>query len=75
MLTYTKNYDHQDGSAADGAALSFGQPGGYDVFAGCRHYSPAGGAVVMNMEDYTMCDACRHRRMDGRCGVAEKTLM
>ena len=80
MFINTGNYNYQDQNYQNGngaAAMLTGiDPGGKDdVFTNCKHYSPTGTADVINMENYTMCDSCRHKRMDEKCGVAEKTLM
>lgn len=75
MLTDAGNYNYQNSGEVNGTMCGAVHDNAADVFANCRHYSPAGGAEIINMENYTMCDSCRHKRMDERCGVAEKTLM
>ncbi len=75
MLTDAGNYNYQNDVTVNGTIYGDIHDDAAGVFASCRHYSPAGGAEIIDMENYTMCDSCRHKRMDERCGIAEKTLM
>lgn len=75
MLINTENYNYQDDGAVAGMFTGTDSGGSNDVYASCRHYAPTGAVNIINMENYTMCDSCRHKRMDDKCGVAEKTLM
>lgn len=75
MLINTENYNYQNESGAAGMFTGIDPGNKDDVFTNCKHYSPSGTVNIMNMENYTMCDSCRHKRMDEKCGVAEKTLM
>lgn len=75
MLNNTVNYNYQNDASSQMVLPHMEYNDETAVFAGCRHYSPSGSADIMNMENYTMCDSCRHMRMDNKCGAAERTLM
>lgn len=43
------------------------------VSSHCRHYEPRGPVGIMSMEDYRMCDSCRHQAGDASCQMAKKS--
>ena len=65
MLTYT------DSSRSPGWNLCGENGGGTSVSSHCRHYTPRGPVSIMSMEDYRMCDSCRHQTDGASCTLAE----